>query len=364
MKKIPFYILTNKLYIMSFRNYLNHIKSTISQNWFKKACKEKKIKVIFLSKDIFFDNQKNCYLRFIKNKLYFYKYFLLKFEYEELENNNHLKLLNINIKNETVFKVSSLIFSIQKSFLDTKHYQDIDLITRKEFIDEYTNRYNTYLDSSILSKILNNINYSYKNSKFKLNSLILKKNFIYSLYIKDLLNSDLYQLKNDYQISQILLQFFEIKLSRRTVCTIRNKYLILRVQKRKKFNFYFHNEKFYDEKRELNKYNISLLEKKLSGIYELSTNTLKKYYFSKNSIIYIGSSKNIKKRLATYTLKTAHSKDIKNFMQTDETIYFRIIRTLNYKEFEMQLINSFIDINGELPKLNKQRILKINFLDK
>lgn len=349
---------------MSFKNYLNHIKNILNQNWFKKACKEKKIKIIYLSKDIFFDNQKNCYLRFIRNKLYFYKYFLLKFEYVELENNNHLKLLNINMKNETVFKVSTLIFSIQKTFLETKHYQDINLITRKEFIEEYINKYNTYLDVSILSKILNNVDYSYKNSKFKLNSLILKKNFIYSLYIKDLLNSGSYQVNNDQQISQILLQFFDIKLSRRNVCSIRNKYLIFRAQKRKDFNFYFHNEKFYDEKRELNKYNISLLEKNTSGIYELSTNTLKKYYFSKNSIIYIGSSKNIKKRLATYTLETAHSEDIKIFLQTKEIIYFRIIKTHNYKEFEMQLINSFMDINGELPKLNKQRILTINHLDK
>ena len=37
-----------------------------------------------------------------------------------------------------------------------------------------------------------------------------------------------------------------------------------------------------------------------------------------------------------------------------------MIKTTNYKELEMHFINAFIDINGELPKLNnKQRILSI-----
>ena len=46
-------------------------------------------------------------------------------------------------------------------------------------------------------------------------------------------------------------------------------------------------------------------------------------------------------------------------MKKEKEIYFRIIKSKNYKELEMQFINAFIDINGELPKLNKQRVLNI-----
>ena len=46
-------------------------------------------------------------------------------------------------------------------------------------------------------------------------------------------------------------------------------------------------------------------------------------------------------------------------MKKEKEIYFRMIKTTNYKELEMHFINAFIDINGELPKLNKQRILSI-----
>lgn len=107
MKKIPFYILNNNLHKMSYINYLNHLKKNVlSQDWFKKACKEKKIRISYLSKNIFFKNLKNSYLKYNQNTIYFFKLFLLKFEYEELENNNHLKLLNINIKNETTFNIT------------------------------------------------------------------------------------------------------------------------------------------------------------------------------------------------------------------------------------------------------------------
>ncbi|MDN5130785.1 GIY-YIG nuclease family protein, partial [Aliarcobacter butzleri] len=41
-------------------------------------------------------------------------------------------------------------------------------------------------------------------------------------------------------------------------------------------------------------------------------------------VIYIGSSNNLKKRLKTYTSKTAHTNDIKNFIKDNEKIYFRI----------------------------------------
>lgn len=129
MKKIPFYILTNNLYKMSYKNYLNHlIKNVLSQDWFRKACKERKIKIKYLSKNIFLDNPKTTYLKYDEDTIYFFKLSALKFEYEKLENNNHLKLLNINIRNETIFKVVTLLFSLQKTFLHTNYYQDINII--------------------------------------------------------------------------------------------------------------------------------------------------------------------------------------------------------------------------------------------
>ena len=39
-------------------------------------------------------------------------------------------------------------------------------------------------------------------------------------------------------------------------------------------------------------------------------------------------------------------------------IYFRIIKTFDYQEHEKELIDAFINLYGDLPRLNTQRILK------
>ncbi|MCT7552596.1 hypothetical protein N5T67_07090 [Aliarcobacter butzleri] len=229
MKKIPFYLLTNKLYTMSFKNYLNYLKQDIlSSSWFKENCKNKNIKVKVLSKDYCSKETKNCYFIYKEEKIYFYKLFLLKFEYKkEIKNNYHLKLLNINIKHETLFNLITMLFSSQKLFLDTGHYPNINFLDRKVFIETYVKKYNSYL---VLSKILNNTHYEQDGYIYKLSHLFPKKTFIYSLYIKILLSTQI-DLKNDLEIAKQLFEIYNVKISRRTVCDIRNKYLIPNIKK-------------------------------------------------------------------------------------------------------------------------------------
>jgi hypothetical protein len=59
-----------------------------------------------------------------------------------------------------------------------------ELETKKLFIETYVKEYNSYLDLSILSKILNNTHYEQDGYIYKLSHLFPKKTFIYSLYIK------------------------------------------------------------------------------------------------------------------------------------------------------------------------------------
>jgi DNA-directed RNA polymerase specialized sigma54-like protein len=42
---------------------------------------------------------------------------VIQFEFQELENNYHLKLSNINLRNETLFNVINFLISIQNKFL-------------------------------------------------------------------------------------------------------------------------------------------------------------------------------------------------------------------------------------------------------
>jgi hypothetical protein len=361
MKKKIFYMLTNKIHEMSYQVYLNHLKNEVlNQIWFKKACKEKKIKIIYLNRNFIKNNSKNIYLEILEKKIYFDKFFLLKFYYENLENNNHIKLLNINIRNEALFKVSSFLISTQIEFINTCYYQDLEIIDRNLFIKNYIKKYNSYLDASILSKILNNTEYSLNKKKLKLKYLLPQKTFIYSLYIREIINENPL-INSDLLISNIIKTKYKIEISRRQVCYIRSKYLIPKLNKRNDYNFYRFNEKLFNKKEKLEKNNIESLRNNIKGIYELSTNKIEIYPYLKNNIIYIGSSNNIKKRLSTYTEKNAHSERIKDFIKKNDEIYFRIIKTSQYKEYEVLFINAFINMSGDLPKLNKQRIHKIFF---
>ncbi|QKF59103.1 GIY-YIG nuclease family protein [Aliarcobacter lanthieri] len=359
MKNIPFYMIINKLYVMSFNRYVKYLKEQIlNTKWFEKACKDKKVVIKYLSKDFFTEISSNIYFKYENFKSCFYKLLLIKFEYkEELEDNNHLKLLNINIVNETRFKVIEFLLSMQKRFLETNHCLYMKLIDRKEFVDNFFKEYNRYLDISILSKILNHTYFFFNKTVYKLDYLVPKKRFIYSIYIKDIINTNLNILKNDTQISKLIYEKYDTKLSRRVICDIRKKYSIPKITKVQRFNQKMLFTNSFSQKRVLNKENIAQLPNDLQGVYELSSSKLEMYPFLTNKVIYIGSSKNIKRRLRAYTEKYAHTKEIKEFIKSCDNVYFRVVKSKDYRVFEKRFIEYFIYLHGELPKFNTQRVL-------
>ena len=244
-------MIVNKLYTLSFNKYIKYIKEQVlNTQWFKKACKDKRIVVKYLAKEFSTNIQANNYFQYKNAKIYFYKIFLLKFEYKDiLEDNNHLKLLNINIVNETRFKVVELLVSLQKEFLDTNHFFNMKIINRDDFIKEYMKVYYRYLDSSVLSKVLNNTYFLFNKYLHKLDFLVPKKRFIYSIYIKNIINTDINTLKNDEQISKLLYTKYNIKLSRRVVCDIRNRYFIPKIQSLEEFKSISLVSNFFSNKR-------------------------------------------------------------------------------------------------------------------
>ncbi|WP_418185432.1 GIY-YIG nuclease family protein [Aliarcobacter vitoriensis] len=355
MRNISFYIIINKLYNISLFKYIKYLKEEVlNTQWFKKACKEKKIVVKYLSKDYFTNLSSNIYLKYDNNKSFFYKLFLLKFEYKnKLEDNNHLKLLNINIVNESRFYVINYLLNLQKGFLDTNHFFNMKIICKEEFINNYKKIYNRYLDKSILSRILTNTYFLFNKSIHKISHLIPKNRFIYSIYIKDIINNNFGVLKSDNDIANILYEKYGIKLTRRVVCDIRNQYLIPKIREIDVLQI----SKFFSSKKVLNKKNISLLSNNIQGVYEISSNKDIMYPFLKNKVIYIGSSKNLKKRLKTYTTKYVHIEEIKNILEKGDVLYFRFFKSFEYRDFERKIINHFIYFYGDLPKLNTQRII-------
>ena len=271
MKNMSFYLIMNKLYIMGLNKYINYIKEEIlNTKWFKNACKEKLVTIKYLSKNYFKNIFSNSFFKYEDSRCYFYKLLLLKFEYKkDLEKNHHIKLLNINIVNETRFRVVELLISSQKNFLDTNYFFNMKIIVRKDFIEKYINTYDRYLDSSILSRILNYTYFILNKYIYKLDYLMPKKRFIYSIYIRDIMNIDIKSKITDEQISQQLYEKYKIKLSRRVVCDIRNYYINLKIKNIDDFNKTLMILNTFSNKRVLNKKNISQLDNNMQGVYEV-----------------------------------------------------------------------------------------------
>lgn len=303
MKKIAFYTIIDNLHKQSINSYEKHLRKNFANEIFKKAIKEKKIKIIYLSKNIFTNKDKNIHIKVDKEFSFsYYKYLVIKFEYEDLPKDFHIKLLNINIKNEVFYNLTKII------------------------------------------------------EKYQMTTLLPKKNEIYSFYIKDIILKDSLFLK-DNQIVNILKEKYNLELSRRDVCYIRKKSFIPNYENRLNFSFYTNYEKKFSKSYPLEKNFIKNLDKQ-KGVYEIISTQPVNYPYMQTNTLYIGSSKNLKNRLTFYINNNAHNEIFKKYLEKNR-VFFRYIAIANYTNLEMQLMNSFINIYGSLPKLNIQMIRTI-----
>lgn len=101
---------------------------------------------------------------------------------------------------------------------------------------------------------------------------------------------------------------------------------------KKNLTLYFNN--FNNNRRLLNKENISTIENNLKGVYELSSEWEDFTLLQRTKFKSILSSSNNLKKTKNIYFKTAHTNDIKNFIKDNEKIYFRIIKTFDYQEYE------------------------------
>lgn len=88
-----------------------------------------------------------------------------------------------------------------------------------------------------------------------------------------------------------------------------------------------------------------------SAVYELISISKVDYNYSQSTTIYIGSTKNLYKRLNEYKNNKGHSLKMRNYLE-DNLLYFRFIKTDNYQHLETILLHEFISLYGEMPLLN------------
>lgn len=87
------------------------------------------------------------------------------------------------------------------------------------------------------------------------------------------------------------------------------------------------------------------------GVYELSILSKINYRNQRCNAIYIGSSKNLRKRIGNYSGKKLKNGCLKTIIHNND-VYMRFCLTENYLLLEKKLLKNFKKNFGDLPKAN------------
>ena len=92
---------------------------------------------------------------------------------------------------------------------------------------------------------------------------------------------------------------------------------------------------------------------KRAGVYELSTSSLEiEYLKGKSKVFYLGSTKDIRKRLLEHLGFSGRNGGIKNFYRVNSCLFRYKLCSEDWNKTEKELYNNFIITFGEAPKCN------------
>ena len=88
-----------------------------------------------------------------------------------------------------------------------------------------------------------------------------------------------------------------------------------------------------------------------AGVYELSISSKIDYLNHRSNVVYIGSSKSLRKRISNYSGNKLKNNCLKNFIDNHD-VFVRFCLTENHFLVEKKFLKNFKNKYGELPKAN------------
>ena len=228
----------------------------------------------------------------------------------------------INTRNKFSLHILKSLFHYQSKYWFSGKEGDLKPLTLKQFLSLYPLQ---YLDKSRLSRLISNLSVmNPQNQVISLRSLFISKKRYYSYLVKEIVDNSETGLK-DKDI-QCLLAQKGVYLSLRTICNCR-KLLNIPNYKEKSAYYYGKDITFSDyimlSRRYLNRIPTE------AGVYELSTSSRIDYPNQKSNVVYIGSSKNLRKRIANYLGNKLKNNRLSKFINNHE-VFVRFCLTEKY----------------------------------
>ncbi len=253
----------------------------------------------------------------------------------------------INTRNELSLHVVRGLLEVQRAFWETGRESDIKPLTMKQFSALFPHR---FLDPSRLSRLVSTLSLQMHNREIvNLRTLFASRRMHFAHRIKEIVaESDAFL--TDIEIQAILRKEYRVALSARTICNCRKALGIPNSRKR--------SAAYYPEHISFGSY-IALFSRQArtipteAGIYELSASAPVSYPHGASQVIYIGASKNLRRRIASYGSGEIKNRRISDFAHNGTlcvSVRFQLIH--RHLEVEKELLKAFKRHYGELPRGN------------
>lgn len=251
----------------------------------------------------------------------------------------------INTRNELSLHVVRGLLEVQRAFWETGRESDIKPLTMKQFSALFPHR---FLDPSRLSRLVSTLSLQTHNKEIvNLRKLFASRRMHFAYMIKGIVTASDAVL-TDIEIQAILWKEYRVALSARTICNCRKVLGIPNVRKR--------SAAYYPEHISFGNY-VALCSRQMrtipaeAGIYELSASAPVSYPHGASQVIYIGASKNLQRRLASYDSGEIKNRRISDFAHNGK-LSVRFQLTNRHLEVEKELLKAFNRHYGELPRGN------------
>jgi len=254
----------------------------------------------------------------------------------------------INTRNEFSEHTVRGILTIQRKFWETGEELDIKPLTSRQFLSLFPF---PKLDASRLSRLVSVLPLQTQGGRImNLRELFITRKRFFATVIKKVIDeSD--EALTDKDIQTVLREQYDIQLSVRTICNCRKLLSIPNYKSRLVGTHYYGKDIRFSDYVKLSRGQYNRIPSE-GGVYELSTANKIQYLRHRCDVLYIGSSKHIRKRLLSYSGSKGKNARLKHFANGSD-IFVRYFLTVDYVHLEKQLLKHFKMTYGELPKTNK-----------
>ncbi|MEA1964209.1 MAG: hypothetical protein U9O41_03665 [Candidatus Aerophobetes bacterium] len=275
------------------------------------------------------------------------------------------KLRRISSRNEITHEILKGVIKHQECYLRSGNPLDLIPLSQVQ-LSNWLNSSSTngnYIDNSVISRIISGKSIiTPLGDEILLRHLFPTQKEINKRLIKEFLDkeaqhfefSEIKRPASDRQIRDNLRRVYHLDISRHSIGTCRQE-LGIPASSRRIYGYKYpplsaNFSLFYSLEVESVNNNAPCS----SGAYELRLNSAEiKYPIGSTSVIYLGSGKNIRKRLKDHLRPGSKNGAMKEFLKKHKCLFRYILLLKKWKEEEKRLYDLFVSTYGSPPKCNR-----------